>query len=142
MKLEQYTKVNGALRTPKFKEVSEDAVAYNENSKFESEAQDIYEINQELRDTVIVLSQFMRSFSAVYDIIDTSGLDPDVKAGIDAMIAEMNKFSTLGDSVFDEHGIAILTTMLERQQAIDVIYNDGTAPQIVDPYRGIKALGE
>ena len=145
--LESYTEINGALRTKKFREVLSDGIQNTENISFEHEAQNIYEANQEVRDMSIVLSQFMRSFSAVYEIMDVSALEPEVKAGIDAMIAEMNKYTTLGDSVFADYGMSSLTNMLERQSDLEAIYNNTTEPSdgqatVVDVYKGLKKLGE
>ena len=141
--LEPYVDINGALRSKRYREIPDEKL-FGNGIKFEAEAQSVYVYNQELRDTTIALSQFMRAFSAVYKAIDTSKLDPQIKAGINAMVAKMEEYPTLGDSVFGEYGMPALDSMLERQKELHSLYN-ADKPQKrtrYDVYSGIKTLGK
>ena len=151
--LEPYMKIEGALRTKRFRAVLDEDMVADKGTKFESDIEGIYEYNAELRDTTIVLSQFMRSFSAMWPLLDMSAMDPDTKAGIDAMVLEMAKYSTLGDEVFGDYGMEALTDMLERQEQLATIYtsDDVTIDSSDEPtersspatdvFKGLKALG-
>lgn len=141
--LKRTMKVSGGLRTPAWFDEDTGKLFTDKAVALEYEAEQLYKYNQELRDTTIVLTEFMRVFSAVYKVIDTSGLDPEIKAGIDKMVATFEQYPLPGDVAFGVGGISTLENMLQRQNELlgklaDI--NDATVP--TDVYTGIKKLGE
>jgi hypothetical protein len=141
--LKKTMKVNGGLRTPAWFDEDSGKLFTDKETALEFEAEQLYKYNQELRDTSIVLTEFMRAFSVVYKVLDLSSLDPELKAGIDKMVATFEQFPLPGDAVFYTSGNAALEDMLQRQNDLLTKLLDITGDaNITDVYAGIKKLGE
>ncbi len=142
MKLEQSTKIDGALRTPIYTEVIETLKKSQDTDTLylnnQQTAQSDTNINLE-----IMVSQLVRLVSLLSKTADLSTLPQDQQDSFQSIIEVFEKYPTMGDQMLSEDGKGRVESAMitSAQQAANFADVTGSVV-ITDPYEGFENVSK
>ena len=141
MKLEKYTEVKGALRSPKFKQELIDSIYDTPESRTRSVISNDPAYGFEKDNSDVLLHQTMRVVSLLAKVADLSLLTQEQQDAIGSYVYRLESGVLIGDQTIAVYGGTRFSDIIEKQTDYAEVYADQTDSQLIQtPYHGLEQM--
>jgi len=141
MKLEKYTEVRGALRSPKFKEEMIESIYDIPESRTRSIISGDPAYGFEKDNSDVLLHQTMRVVSLLAKVADLSSLTQEQQDAIGSYVYRLESGVLIGDQTIAVYGGTRFSDIVEKQTDYSEVYADQTDSELIQtPYHGLEQM--